>query len=106
MEEVLLYFRLNDISGQHSQTCADRHRTLDRFQIVEFRADQRLDLSAVSVAFPDTPVPTPNPPIEYIDVFNTANPATGLAELRLEGCQKAQQRGCAPRIPGVCGDRE
>jgi hypothetical protein len=43
-------------------------------------ADQRLDLSALSVSFPDTALATPAPPIEYIDVFNPTNPATGIAE--------------------------
>jgi hypothetical protein len=43
-------------------------------------ADQRLDLSALSISFPDTVVGTSAPPIEYVDVFNPTNPATGVAE--------------------------
>lgn len=43
-------------------------------------ADQRLDLSALSVAFPDTNINSANAPIEYIDIRNPANPATGVAE--------------------------
>jgi hypothetical protein len=43
-------------------------------------ADQRLDLSALSLSFPDTALADPAPPIEYIDVFNPTNPATGVAE--------------------------
>jgi hypothetical protein len=43
-------------------------------------ADQRLDLSALSVSFPDTNVAASEAPIAYIDVFNAVNPATGVAE--------------------------
>jgi hypothetical protein len=43
-------------------------------------ADQRIDLSALSVSFPDTALAAPAPTIEYIDVFNPTNPATGVAE--------------------------
>lgn len=43
-------------------------------------ADQRLDISALSVAFPDTPIGSPSPPIEYVDIFNPVNPDTGVAE--------------------------
>lgn len=43
-------------------------------------ADQRLDLSALSITFPDTTLNTGVPPIEYIEVRNPTNPATGLAE--------------------------
>jgi hypothetical protein len=43
-------------------------------------ADQRIDLSALAVSFPDTPLADPAPPVEYIDVFNPTNPATGVAE--------------------------
>ncbi len=43
-------------------------------------ADQRLDVSALSVSFPDTVLADPDPPIEYIDIFNPTNPATGVAE--------------------------
>lgn len=43
-------------------------------------ADQRLDVSALSISFPDTVLADPDPPIEYIDIFNPTNPATGVAE--------------------------
>jgi hypothetical protein len=43
-------------------------------------ADQRLDLSAMAIMFPDTPINTATAPIEYIDVSNPVNPDTGVAE--------------------------
>ncbi len=43
-------------------------------------ADQRIDLSALSVSFPTTSIVAVDPPIEYVDVFNPTNPATGVAE--------------------------
>ncbi len=43
-------------------------------------ADQRLDLSALAVSFPDTNVSTTDAPIEYIDIHNPVNPVTGIAE--------------------------
>jgi hypothetical protein len=43
-------------------------------------ADQRLDLSALSVSFPDANVSTSEMQTAYIDIFNPVNPATGVAE--------------------------
>lgn len=42
-------------------------------------ADQRLDLSALSVVFPDTNVAAAEAPIQYIDIFNPVNPETEIA---------------------------
>ena len=57
---------------------------LSRMQVVialsGVGADQRLDLSALSVSFPDTNVSTNDAPIEYIDIHNPVNPVTGIAE--------------------------
>lgn len=41
--------------------------------------DQRLDLSALTVVFPDTNVAAGEAPIQYIDIFNPVNPDTQAA---------------------------
>jgi large repetitive protein len=42
--------------------------------------DQHIDLSAMAVSFPDTPVGATDPPIQYIDVSNPRNPVTGVGQ--------------------------
>ncbi len=43
-------------------------------------ADQRLDLSALSVSFPDANVSASQTHTAYIDIYNPLNPGTGVAE--------------------------
>lgn len=43
-------------------------------------ADQRLDLSALAISFPDANVSAAETQTAYIDIFNPVNPDTGVAE--------------------------